>query len=714
MAPRPQWREESLPGFVRPADVLRVALQALRPPRRSTVAESAERWRYLKNPGGGYTGPWRNDFAPYLTEPMEALSYREVSEVCILGPAQFGKTEILLNLAVHEASEGGADLLIYQPTQALAVDFAERRLEKAFQASEALAGLLGGHRSDDKLLTKLFRNGARVTIGWPVSAQLASRPVPKVVLDELDSMADDIDGEGNPVDLARQRTTSFGRHAKVLVMSTPKRQDGSGIVARWRQGDQRLWHTPCPHCGEFFTPGFDRERRPTIAHLRIRPGANEEEARREAALVCPINGCVIEEADKPGMNARGVWLPAGAHITAEGEIGGTPLRSRTRSYWFSGLAQRNRSWGDIAASYVKALADVEQRQDETGLRTWWNTTLGAPYRSILANAQAMEPEELKARAEDLPIGRVPAWCGFVTAAVDIQGNRFDCQAVAWGPDGRSQVIEAWQIFKTTDKDGTERLLDPARRAEDWDLITRDVLGKVWPGEQGAEYQAVTVGVDTGGADGVTGQAYEWWHTLRRQDPALGRRVMLLKGESRRDAPLLSIRKIETDAKGRRLKRGIALVLVNTEALKDQIDLKLRMTRPGPGWIHLSRNLPDRFWEEATAEARTPKGWQKRRTRNESFDLLVYNLACWHRRGGPRLDWHHLPDWARPRAAATPLETLAANLAAVEKAATALRQAPPAPPPVIRPKVAVPGRSRFWKAPGAPAFRGFRPMGAPRL
>jgi phage terminase large subunit GpA-like protein len=698
---RPRLHEDPLPGFVRPGEVLRAAIPALRPPRRVTVAESAERWRWLRNPGGGYSGPWRNDFAPYLTAPMEDLTDREVAEIVILGPAQFGKTEIILNLAVHEAAEGGADLLIFQPTQALAVDFAERRMEKTFGATPELQALLGGDRGDDKLLTKLFRNGSRITIGWPVSAQLASRPVPKVVLDERDSMDDDIAGEGDPVELARQRTTTFGRHAKVLVSSTPKRQDGSGTLARWRLGDQRLWHVPCPHCGAYCTPGFDRDRRPTRDHLVIKPGANEEEARRDVVLACPANGCLIEERHKGRMNARGVWLPVGATIAPDGTIGGTPLRSRVRSYWFSGLMQRTRNWGDIAAGYVAAMRAVEERQDEEPLRTWWNTVLGAPYRSILASAAALEPEELQRRAEDVPLGRVPAWAGFVTAAVDVQGTRFDVLALAWGPDGRSQVVEHFQIFRTVDPDGSERLVEPPRRAEDWDLLTRQVMERAWPGEGGTEYRAVTVAVDTGGSDGVTGHAYEWWHRLRRDDAETARRVMLIKGESRRDVPLISLRRIETDRDGKRLKRGIALALLNTQALKDQVDLKLRMTRPGPGWIHLPKGLSPRFFEEATAETRGPKGWEKVRTRNEAFDLLVYNLACWYRRGGPRLDWNRLPDWARPRAASTPLEQLAANIAAVAKAASAaatptLRVVQPVAPTKPAPKPVVPGRSRFWK------------------
>jgi phage terminase large subunit GpA-like protein len=697
MIPRARHREEALPGFVKPADVIRAALMALRPPRPIGVAETAEAWRVLKNPGGGYSGPWRNSFAPYLVATMDDLTDPECGMSVLITPTQEGKTEIILNLAVHQAAEGGADMLVFQPTRDLALDFAERRLGKAFEATPELRNLIGADRSDDKVLSKLMRNAARITMGWPTSGQMSSRPVPIVVIDERDSMSDDIDGEGDPVDLGVARTKRFGRKAKVLVTSTLKRNDGSGIMARYRQGDRQLLHWQCPHCEDFFTPGFDKARRPTLAHLRIRPDATEDEARREAIMVCPNNGCLIEERHKPALNARAVWLADGATIAADGTIGGNPVRSRIRSRWFTGLVGRGRSWGDLAASYVRARRELELRQDESPLRTWWNTEFGAEYRSVLAGAEALEPEALQARAEPLELRRVPAWAGAVTAAVDVQGNRFDCMAVAWGPDNRSQVVDAWQIFRTKDADGTERLVDPERRAEDWNLLTAEVLQRAWPGEAGTEYRAVTVAVDSGA---YTGQAYDWWHRVCRADLHLAKRVMLTKGESRRDVPLVSIRRIEKDRDGKPLKRGIILSLINTEALKDQVDMRLRMTRPGPGWIHLPQSLPDRFWEEATAEAKGPKGWDKVRPRNESFDLLVYNLAAWTRRGGPRIDWNHPPDWARPRAAQTPIEQLAANLAAIAAAADALAPKPIEPKPVP-PKPAVPGRSRFWKPSAGP-------------
>src|SRR5690606_25363983 len=122
----------------------------------------------------------------------------------------------------HAAKYRPGDILLFQPTKDLAIDFAERRLEnKCLAISPDLQAEVGPGRGDDKLLTKTFRNGLMVTIAWPVASQLASRPLPTVLIDERDSMDDDIQGEGDPVSLAKRRTSTFGRNATVVVASSP-------------------------------------------------------------------------------------------------------------------------------------------------------------------------------------------------------------------------------------------------------------------------------------------------------------------------------------------------------------------------------------------------------------------------------------------------------------------------------------------------------------
>ena len=435
----------------------------------------------------------------------------------------------------------------------------------------------------------------------------------------------------------------------IVVASSPKRADASGIMPLYEAGDRRLWHVPCVECGEYFAPGFDAKRRPTVAQLNYPAGADLDTIRRETRLACPHCGSLIEERHKAAMNARGVWLCEGQSIAADGTIAGEARASRVRSYWFSGLCSRTKSWGAIAAEFVKATATFEERKDESELKAFWNTTLGAPYRAQHAEAAAIEPDELRKRVEPFPLGVVPAWASFLTAAADVQGNRFDVMVTAWGAGGMSAPVALFQLFKVLDSGG-ERLVDPANRIEDWDQLCEHVLDREFPIEGREETaRALVLAVDTGGEAGVTGKAYEWWSGLRSRslggEPAQ-RRVMLIKGGTRRDAPMIARSLIETDSRGRKLKHGIALSTINVAVLKDMIDARLR-TDPGkPGSVRLSHELPDRYFDEVTAEVKNGQAWVKRRVRNEAFDLSVYNLAAFVRLGGLRIDWSNPPDWAR--------------------------------------------------------------------
>lgn len=653
----PPFREAGLPPFRSGAELTRAVASAIRPPARISVSEASERHRRLSNPGA-YSGPWRNDMAPYMVQPMDRAVARSVEMSVWIGPTQFGKTEGFLNILAHGIKYRPADALVFQPTQSLALDFAERRIEnKMLDVSPDLRAEIGADRSDDKRLTKTFRNGMMVSVAWPVTGQLSSRPVPTILIDERDSMADDIGGEGDPVMLAKKRAETFGRNAVIAVASSPKREDYSGIVPLFHAGEQNLFHWRCPHCAEHFTPGFDAERKPTSAHLFIPEGADEETARQSARVVCPHCGAMIDERLKFELNKSGLWLAKGQSIDRDGRISGAAPRTRIASYWFHGLFVNTKRWGEIAAELVAARREYERTQDETKLKTVHQTTLGVVYKSLASAAEAVDPEDLRARAEPLALEIVPAWAAFVTAAIDVQGNRFDVKFMAWGNGGKASIVAFFQIFKTVDEEGRDRLLDPANRAEDWDMLFEQVVDREFAvaGTE-AKLRALKIAIDSGGVAGVTGQAYEFYLRARRRQAH--KRIMLIKGRglgqlrANRSAPLVAWSLIESDLRGRKLKKGFKLHTLNVDALKDMAAARLRETAPGPRYLHIPQDLPARWYEEVTAEARRKDGtWEKLRPRNEAWDLLVYNLAAFVQLGGFRIDWSNPPEFAKPAAAA---------------------------------------------------------------
>jgi phage terminase large subunit GpA-like protein len=74
----------------------------LQPRERLSVSRWADRYRVLAGKAASEPGQWRTDRAPYMREPMDALSAdSDVEEVVIWAGTQLGKSEACLNRPDH-------------------------------------------------------------------------------------------------------------------------------------------------------------------------------------------------------------------------------------------------------------------------------------------------------------------------------------------------------------------------------------------------------------------------------------------------------------------------------------------------------------------------------------------------------------------------------------------------------------------------------------
>ena len=112
-------------------------------------------------------------------------------------------------------------------------------------------------------------------------------------LDEVDAYPGDVEGEGDPVNLAMARTRTFARR-KVFLCSTPKITGMSRIEAAYEESDQRRYWVPCPVCREFQVLKF--------AQLRWPKGQAEK-----AVYVCEHCGQEVQNHQKQWMLPRGEW-----------------------------------------------------------------------------------------------------------------------------------------------------------------------------------------------------------------------------------------------------------------------------------------------------------------------------------------------------------------------------------------------------------------------
>jgi phage terminase large subunit GpA-like protein len=285
--------------------------------------------------------------------------------------------------------------------------------------------------------------------------------------------------------------------------------------------------------------------------------------------------------------------------------------------------------------------------EESPLKKSVNTDLGAPYLPM-AIANRRSADHLMSRLEDWERGTVPKDVRFITPVVDVQGHKFRVNVFGWGAGLQSWLIDRLEITASNRKEGEKYAgVEPASYAEDWQVLVEHVLNKAYAlaGRPGVMYPLI-VGCDSGGKEGVTEKAYEFYRWLRAR--RLHERFRLVKGVGNMNAP----RTQETypDARGRKTGVGrgdVPVHLLNVNVIKDGVWGDLGREEPGPGYVHLARWTPDEYFAEIASEQRTVKGWEKEKSKlaNEDFDLHGYARALCVMVGAERINWQAPPPWA---------------------------------------------------------------------
>ena len=654
---------------------------AVRPPERLTVAEAAAKYRFVNNPGS-YVGQWSNDIAPYLIEPMELMTSTAFTGGIFVGPAQCGKTDMFLNYLAYTVICDPADMMLIQTSQTTARDFSMRRVDRLHRHSKEVGARVIVSRTTDNVFDKRYVSGMLLTLSYPSINELSGRPVPRLWLTDYDRMSQDVDGEGSPFDLARKRATTFRSNGMTYAESSPgfevedtrwirksahEAPPTQGILALYNRGDRRRWYWRCVQCGYAFEPDF-----PLLSY----PKSNDPvEAAEAAVLACPHCGKWYthgfdEKTGTPGkdqLNRAGRWLADGQVWRPDGRIDGTPARSDIFSHWLKGVAAAFTDWKTLVLNYLKAKAEYDRTGNQEALKTTVTTDQGNPYTPEGLAAERT-PEDLKGRAIEMQPQEVPLGVLFLVATIDVQRHRFVVQVHGIGAGADIWVVDRFDVIKSDrfDSDGDRAWIAPGSYWEDWTLLIEAVIKRSYPLSDGSgRHMAVKIVLcDSGGAEGVTANAYEFWRFLRDGpasgdedrfpgwSPNLHRRFFLLRGQPAAGAPRVVLTYPDAERKDRKAgARGeIPVLSLNSNLLKDQLNGYLDRLEPGGGRVVFPKWLGDTFYKELCVEVRDPKkGWiNPRNYRNESWDLLAYCIAACIHLHVDMWDWGAVTEsWAQP-------------------------------------------------------------------
>jgi phage terminase large subunit GpA-like protein len=646
----------------------------IRPPERLTVWQAAEKYVKVYNPGF-YVGPWDSSLTPYMKEPMEVLTSDEYTQMIFVGPAQSGKTDMFKNWLAYTALCDPTDMILYHTGVSAAKDYSEDTITKLIRHSPAIAEAVSSGSQAQSLYRIDFKSTMRVRISWVSINEMSSRTVQRVFLSDYDRMDQNVDGEGSPHDLATARTTVYKDNAMCVSESTPgfeltdpnfipktphQAPPVEGILALYNRGDRRRFYWQCQNCDNWFEPHRNL--------LRWDEGVSIAEAVKSVHMECPhCEYKIYHDGDpergiwgKREYNKRGIWLKDGQSVDKEGNVRGKIFsEGPVASFWVNGVVAGLTTWEKQLDALLKAEEEFKETGSQEALKVCINTKFGEPYTPRGIGSERL-PEVLKSRAEAFPEKTVPRGVRFLIATIDVQRSpaRFEVQVHGFGEGKDMYIIDRFAIKKSKrlDQDGDHYFIMPQAYLEDWQLLIEQVLEKAYPleGEPNKFMAIKAVGCDSGGQEGVTSKAYEFYRYLKYEhveNPNLYKRFILLKGSSSKEGPRQRLIFPDSGRKDSKAEaRGeIPVLLMNTYDLKNMLDAMLDRKEPKGGMVHFPKWLPSWFYEELCAERRTAKGWERvGRQRNEAWDLCAYALAVAISKryaGLELIDWDYPPSWA---------------------------------------------------------------------
>jgi len=443
---------------------------------------------------------------------------------------------------------------------------------------------------------KKYPGGFANFVGANSTTGLSSRPVPIVIIDEVDLCIKNASRQGNPVKLALSRTTTFFDRKEILLSSPSNDEGESGIIPFWEDGTQAKLERLCPNtsCEHYQVLDFDRMDLET------------------AMLACEKCGQLFPQWKWQRGATTFRWVHSKEHAT-------------TASYWMTGLDSPWLDWRvDIVDDYLACKKVLDHGGDDSLMRVFTNSKLAKYYKrrgkkiDIDLYHDRREVYECHSRGVEVPDGVI-----LITAGVDVQDSFIVYDVIGWGK-GR----ECWML-ETGNFQGDPRIPNSIV----WQQLDNFVYRRLWRYADGSYIRTRAMFIDSGGH--CTNDVYKY---CKSRHP----RVFAIRGvESEGNAIIVS----DVTSRKAKVAEGIRLIKVGSNYLKDEIQTRISIEVPGPGFCHWPKLVNDmptcgytaEYFEELTSnqkEVTYDKSgfarfkWTKNRTdQDEALSCQIYARAA---------------------------------------------------------------------------------------
>lgn len=573
-----------------------ISKNGLKPLPKTSVSQWADNHRMLSSGISAEPGKWKTSRAPYQKDIMNAFTEPGIHRVVVKSSSQIGKSDMMNNVIGRFAHLDPCAIMMIQPTIDMAQDYSKTRIAPMIRDTKVLNNLFYDVKSRDAnntILSKVFPGGRLIMCGANSPAGLASRPIRILLADEVDRFPDSAGTEGDPVDLAAKRMTTFWNSCMGLF-STPTNEGSSRIDEEYLAGTQEEWQHKCPNCGEYH---LLRHIDMTVDYKEIKtPGGKKTVIVNDVKWRCPHCGFSFSEKEMKQTPQKYISRNADA------------LKNGIRSFFVNGFTSPWMIWSKIMREWLEAKGDPERE------KVIMNTVFGESYKQ----KGAFEDEQIFLRRRESYGAELPNGVLLLTAAIDTQDNRLEYEVVGWGKEE-----ECWGIRKGI-------VLGAPNQARTWKEID-NILDKTYHFADGKGLKVVRTFIDSGGH--YTSDVYNYcqknFHKQR----------FAIKGRGGPGIPLIYKIAKANNAKA-------PLILLGVDDGKQQIMDRLSIDSPGPLYFHFpqdegikelsNRGYDDLYFKGIISEHKKVykrngvlrEVWETtKNVRNEPLDLRNYNLAC---------------------------------------------------------------------------------------
>lgn len=544
-------------------------------------------------------------FSISRTEPvrqiMQSFTNPKVNQIYIMSATQMFKTQFLINTLLYCITERPSNIMFAMPTQKLLKPFIRGRFERMCQQSVAFSHLIadlkvnkdiGGRQTQD---VKYFTGGMLQLVSGESQGGLTSTPARVVLLDEVDKFADH-----NVIDEASSRGKNYPDF-KIVASSSPETRDKSIIADLYETSNKMKYHFKCPDCKQFFEPNWEHVKYEVEASALITDSV---------IYACPSCGSAWDDSRRWQAVANGRWI-------AE-----RPVVKTVHGYHISSLASQMSPLHRVVQKYILA-KEKEAMGEFSPIRRFYKDDMAIPWGDGTGDLDHHKvASELCLRAWD--DNNLPNEILTITAAVDVQSNRFEIEWAGWGKENKRFGLKFLRLFV------------PPPEKTSWNKL-KDILDKYrfFKREDGVEIKCSVVFIDSGGH--YTKECYlftSYRGDMRVANPKNALGFFPIKGKGGEGVSIIHSKKWNDEICNE-------LIILGVDEAKgfiiDSINHSLEQGRQSWQWNSNAAAGYDRdYFISLCAERRelvvvdgrrkTKYKLRKNKLPNEGFDLAVYSYS----------------------------------------------------------------------------------------